>query len=143
MLTSGKLSRLHRRLVVGEALATSVSANKRPARRGLWIYAEAAEGADTAALEAAIEEEVGKACDRPVARRSWRARRSSSPRASLRVRDHDGLAETSASTPTPTGATPSITRRRDAVTAVSLQEICARLLDPGRRVVAWCGCVRS
>ena len=30
-----------------------------------------------------------------------------------------------------------VTRRRDAVTAASLQEICARLLDPGRRVVAW------
>ena len=30
-----------------------------------------------------------------------------------------------------------VTRRRDAVTAQGLQETCARLLDPGRRVVAW------
>ena len=41
VLTSGKLSRLYRRLVVEEGLATSVSANNdaRAENGGFWLYA--------------------------------------------------------------------------------------------------------
>ena len=64
----GKLSRLYRRLVIDEGLATSVSANNDARARGggFWIYAEAVHGADTERLEAAIHEEVARLVNEPV-----------------------------------------------------------------------------
>ena len=142
VLTSGKLSRLYRRLVVGEALATSVSANNdaRAEAGGFWIYAEAVEGADAAALEAAIEEEVARLASEPVAEEELaRAKKLLAASEAFESETTTELAETLGEYATDLEWRDAldVTRRRDAVTAASLQEICARLLDPGRRVVAW------
>jgi zinc protease len=68
LLTSGRLSRLQRRLVHGERLATNVSTSNDTRVEGgsFWIYAECAPGVEPARLEAAIEEELARLSDELV-----------------------------------------------------------------------------
>jgi zinc protease len=70
VLTSGRLSRLWRRLVIDDGLATSISASNDSRVEGgaLWLFAECAQGADPARLEAAIHEEVARLGTQPIAR---------------------------------------------------------------------------
>lgn len=142
VLTSGKLSRLYQRLVIREALATSVSANNdaRAEAGGFWIYSEAVDGADTAALEAAIEEEVARLATEPVpADELARAKKLLAASEAFESETTTELAETLGEYATDLEWRDAldVTRRRDAVTAESLQEICARIFDARRRVVAW------
>jgi zinc protease len=60
LLTGGRLSRLHRRLVIDEELATSVSSfNDTRVEGGVfWIFAECAQGVEPRALEAALDGEL-------------------------------------------------------------------------------------
>ncbi|MFT7670620.1 MAG: zinc protease [Planctomycetota bacterium] len=60
VLASGRLSRLHQRLVQDERLATSVSMSNDARVDGgaVWLYAECAQSATPEALEAAIDEEL-------------------------------------------------------------------------------------
>lgn len=60
VLASGRMSRLWRRLVLEEGLATSISASNdsRVEAGALWVYAECAQDADPARLEAAIHQEM-------------------------------------------------------------------------------------
>jgi len=77
VLASGRLSRLFRRLVQEEGLATSVSMSNdtRVDGGGLWLYAECAAGVEPDALEAAIDEELERLASELVpARELARAR---------------------------------------------------------------------
>ncbi|MCC6409233.1 MAG: insulinase family protein [Planctomycetes bacterium] len=60
LLTGGRLSRLHRRLVLEQALATSIStSNDTRVEGGLfWLFAECAQDVPPARLEAAIDAEL-------------------------------------------------------------------------------------
>jgi zinc protease len=60
VLTSGRLSRLHRRLVLDEGLAVNVSSSNDTRIDGgaWWLFAEVAVGVTPETLEAAIEEEL-------------------------------------------------------------------------------------
>lgn len=62
ILSSGRLSRLQRRLVHGERLATNVSASNdtRVECGSFWLYAECAPGAQPEHLEAVIDEELDR-----------------------------------------------------------------------------------
>ena len=142
VLTSGKLSRLYRRLVVGEALATSVSANNdaRAEAGGFWVYAEAVAGADTAALEAAIEEEIRRLAEEPVsAEELTRAKKLLAASEAFESETTTELAETLGEYATDLAWRDALDvgARREAVTAEGLRDVCARLFDPRRRVVGW------
>ncbi|MCA8980524.1 MAG: insulinase family protein [Planctomycetes bacterium] len=60
LLTTGRLSRLHRRLVLDEGLAVNVSTSNdtRVDSGAFWLYAECAAGVTPQALEAVIDEEL-------------------------------------------------------------------------------------
>ncbi len=62
ILASGRLSRLYRRLVQDEGLATSVSMSNDTRVDGgaLWLYAECSAGSSPEQLEGAIDEELGR-----------------------------------------------------------------------------------
>jgi zinc protease len=68
VLAGGRLSRLWRRLVTDEGLATSVSASNdtRVDAGALWIYAECAQGIAPEVLERAVHEEVARLVATPV-----------------------------------------------------------------------------
>ena len=70
VLTSGRMSRLWRRAVLDEGLATSISASNdsRVEAGALWLFAECAQDADPRRLEAAVHEEVQRLCDEPIPR---------------------------------------------------------------------------
>ncbi len=60
VLTGGRSSRLHRRLVVEQGLATSVATHNDTRIEGgmFWLFAECAQGVEPARLEAALEAEL-------------------------------------------------------------------------------------
>jgi len=70
ILASGRMSRLWRRLVLEDGLATSISASNDSRVEGgaLWLYAECAQDADPVKLEAAIHEELARLTREKVAR---------------------------------------------------------------------------
>lgn len=142
ILTSGKLSRLYRRLVVDEGLATSVSANNdaRAEHGGFWLYAEAVAGADCAVLEAALDEEIVRLCSEPVSEAELtRAKKLLAASEAFDSETTTEIAETLGEYATDLGWRQALTvgERRNAVTAESMQAVCTRLLKPTARVVAW------
>jgi zinc protease len=60
LLTTGRLSRMHRRLVLDKALAVNVSTSNdtRVDSGAFWLYAECAAGVEPEVLERAIDEEL-------------------------------------------------------------------------------------
>ncbi|MGD2017007.1 MAG: pitrilysin family protein [Planctomycetota bacterium] len=142
VLTSGKLSRLYRRLVIEEGLATSVSANNDARARGggFWVYAEAVQDADTARLEAAILEEVERLRSEPVSDAEMvRARKLLAASEAFDSETVTDVAETLGEYATDLQWRDAleVEARRGAVDAASLRATCERLLRPDRRVVAW------
>lgn len=142
VLTSGKLSRLYRRLVVEEGLATSVSANNDARARGggFWIYTEAVQGADTERLEAAILEEVERLRAEPVSDAEMsRARKLLAASEAFDSETVTDVAETLGEYATDLRWQDAleVEARRASVDAAGLRATCERLLRPDRRVVAW------
>ena len=142
VLTSGKLSRLYRRLVVEEGLATSVSANNDARARGggFWIYTEAVQGADTERLEAAILEEVERLRAEPVSDAEMsRARKLLAASEAFDSETVTDVAETLGEYATDLRWQDAleVDARRASVDAAGLRATCERLLRPDRRVVAW------
>jgi len=77
VLTGGRASRLHRRLVIEQGLATDVSTeNDTRVEGGLfWTFVEAAQGTDLERLERAFDEELAKlGAEGPTAAEMKRAR---------------------------------------------------------------------
>ncbi len=68
LLSGGRMSRLHRRIVLEQGLATSVSTQNdaRVEQGAFWIFAECAQGTTPAQLEKAIDVEIARMRDEVV-----------------------------------------------------------------------------
>jgi len=141
-LASGRASRLQRRLVHEEGLATTISASNdtRVEAGAFWILAECAQGVAPEALERAVDEELHRLrTTRLTAAELKRARdilRSSEALDGETVTDlAEELGEWAVD------ADWRLTIDQDArlarFTPAALQEAAARLLAPERRVVGW------
>ena len=76
VLSTGKTSRLYKRLVYDEQIATNVTASldSREIASQFYVMATARPGADLAKVEKAIREEMAALLkDGPTGRRSWSA----------------------------------------------------------------------
>jgi zinc protease len=142
LLTTGRLSRLHRRLVLEEGLATSVSTRNDARVEGgaFLLYAEAATGVAPEALEAAVVEEVTRLATERVspaelnrARRMLAAEEAYEGETVADLAEHLGEYATDADWPLAL----ELTARRKRVTGLQVQRVAARLLSPERRVVGW------
>ena len=142
LLTGGRGSRLVRRLVEDEGLATSISASNDTRVDGgvFWVFAECAQGTEPAALEAAIDEELARLAEERVPAAELR-------RVRARIQSSDVAAgETVSDLAEELGgmAVDADWRlafdggvRHKKVTAARLRRTVGELLTPDRRVVAW------
>ncbi|MEM1451347.1 MAG: pitrilysin family protein [Planctomycetota bacterium] len=142
VLTSGKLSRLYRKIVVEEGLATSVSANNdaRAERGGFWIYAEAVDGVRPEALESAIDQEVERLRDELLTDHELtRAKKLLAANEAFDSETVTDVAETLGeyAVDLEWRDALSVKERRNAVSSEMVRETCRRLLQPSIRVVGW------
>lgn len=142
VLTSGRTSRLQRRLVREEGLATSVSASNDTRVEGgaFWLFAECAQGVDPASLEAAIDEELARlATDLlPAAerRRALAVLHASEAHDSEAISDiAEELGEFAVDADWDMALDGGVRHRK--VTAAQLRRVVRDLLAPHRRVVGW------
>jgi len=143
ILASGRLSRLYRRLVIEEGLASYVGAsNDTRIEAGVfWLYAELNQGIEPAVLEAAVERELARMRDtRPSAAEMKRARSLLASSEAFEGETATDLAESIGSFAIDKDWRLAVdgVERRKKVSAKQVQEACARFLTPGRRVLGWC-----
>lgn len=144
VLASDKSSRLHRRLVLEEQLATTVSVyNDVKQDPGLlWVTMELQEGADPGAAERVLEEELERLMTRNVTAAELRRARTQL-RASYMFEE-----ETVLDLAMRIGRFEAMTREGwrlldkvldtyDSVTAGEVREVAARYLRPSRRNIVW------
>jgi len=143
VLANGRMSRLWRRLVLDDGLATSVSASNdsRVEAGVLWIFAEAAQDADPAELERALHDELARLAARKVTRDELARARA----LLLAGEAFDGETVSDVAEGLGEWAVDDDWRRafdggaRHArVSADDLRAAVAKLLKPERRVVGWC-----
>ena len=142
LLTGGRLSRLYRKLVLGSAIATSISTHNDARREAgsFWLFAELAQGRDARELERSIDVELERLAKQPVPS----AELARVKKTILASEAHDretvsDFAEELGEFATDlawkdafeTGA------RIRAVTAKDVQACAARYLLPKRRVLGW------
>ena len=142
VLTSGKLSRLYRRLVIDEGLVTSVSANNdsRAEAGGFWLYAEAVRGASNEAIEASLDEEIARLRDELVTDAELdRAKKLLAASEAFESETTTEIAETLGEYATDLEWRDAlgVTQRRNAVTSEAVRDVCRRLLSSSARIVAW------
>ncbi len=143
VLTGGRMSRLHRRLVLERGLATTVSTQNdaRVEAGAFWLLAECAQGVAPAALEAAIDAEIASLrTDLVPARELERAKRMVEAGEAYDTETVSDLAEDIGEFAVDADwrlALHAVERIR-AVTPRDLRDCARRLLDPERRVLAWC-----
>ncbi|MDA0947805.1 MAG: pitrilysin family protein [Planctomycetota bacterium] len=142
LLTGGRLSRLHRRLVLQEGLATFVSgtSDTRVEAGAFWLSVETVPGADPAAVERVVEEELHRLAHERIPA-------SELKRVKATVRSGDAYeAETVTDLAELVGSLAvdadwrlllDLEERRSAVTAKRVQSTLRRLFVPERRVVGW------
>ena len=142
LLTGGRLSRLHRRLVLEEGLATFVSGSSdtRVEAGAFWLSIETTPGADPAAVERVVDEEVHRLAHERIPAAELK-------RVKATVRSGDAYeAETVTDLAELVGSLAvdadwrlllDLEERRAAVTAKRVQATLCRLFTPERRVVAW------
>jgi zinc protease len=142
LLTSGRNSRLQRRLVLDGALATSVSAynDSRVEDGAFWLQAQCREGVEPATLEAAIDAELNRLFEEPPSEAELdRARRMLKASEAHDAETTSDLAEELGSwaidVDWPHALDGGI--RHAAVAAATISEVAGRLLRAGRRVVGW------
>jgi zinc protease len=142
LLTGGRLSRLHRRLVLDEGLATYVSASNDARVEGgaFWLFAEAARGVAPERLEAALHEELARlatdlvpAAELKRVRQSLEASEAYDSETVTDLGDHVGQYAVDDRW----DLVLEFAARRKAVTARKVREAAARILDPERAVVGW------
>jgi zinc protease len=143
VLAGGRMSRLWRRLVLDEGLATSVAASNDSRVEGgaLWFFAECAQDVDPAKLEAALHAEIARFCDERVETEELvRAR-------AILVAGEAFEGETVTDVAEELGEWAVDADWRRAfdgceshlkIGAAALQEVARRYLVPARRVVGWC-----
>lgn len=142
ILTGGRLSRLHRRLVLEQGLATTVSTQNdaRVDCGAFWLMAECAQGVAPAKLEAAIDAELARMRDELVpAKELERAKRILASGEAYDSETVSDLAEEIGEFAIDADwrlSLETIARIR-AVTPAQLRDVARKLLAPERRVVAW------
>jgi zinc protease len=143
VLAGGKLSRLYRRLVIEQRLATTVSCQNDTRVEGgvFWIFSEAAQGVEPAALERAIDAEIDRLATQDVsaselarAKRLIAAGEAHDSETVSDIAEDLGEFAVDARWQLALEARARVT----AVTAGAVRECVARLLRPERRVVGWC-----
>lgn len=142
VLTGGRLSRLHRRLVLEQGLATTVSTQNdaRVDCGAFWLMAECAQGVAPAKLEAAIDGELARLRDELVpAKELERAKRILASGEAYDSETVSDLAEEIGEFAIDADWRMSLETMTyiRAVTPTQLREVVRRLLAPERRVVAW------
>jgi len=142
VLTGGRLSRLHRRLVLEQGLATSVSTQNdtRVDCGAFWLFAECAQGVDAATLEAAVDAEIETLRRELVpAKELERGKRILASGEAYESETVSDLAEEIGEFAIDADwrlALHTIEKIR-AVTPAMLRDFARRVLAPERRVVAW------
>jgi len=142
LLTMGRLSRMYRRLVLEQGLASSIGSNNDTRVEGgaFWIFAECAEGVAPERLQAGIDEEIERLATERVP--PAELKRAKSTLAALQ--SHEG--ETVSDMAETVGSfaidgdwrwAVDMTPRRNQVTARAVRECAARFFDHRRRVVGW------
>jgi len=143
VLAGGRMSRLWRRLVLDEGLATSVSTSNdsRVDAGALWVFAESAQGVPAEELERVVHEEIARLGEKRVEREELERARA----ILLAGEAFDGETVTDVAEDLGEWAVDDDWRRafdggvRHAkITAEELRQTAARLLRPERRVVGWC-----
>jgi len=142
LLTSGRLSRLYRRLVLDEGLAVSVSSSNDTRVDGgvWWLFAEAARGVAPDALEAAIDEELERLCtERVSARELARARAILAAAEAYESETATDLAEDLGELAVDAHWRLALESeaRVAAITPRKLREVAGRFLRPERCVLGW------
>jgi hypothetical protein len=133
---------LHRRIVLEQGLATSVSTqNDARVEHGVfWVFAECAQGAEPAALEKAIDEQIARLRDEPVpAAQLARAKRMLVAGEAYESETVSDLAEELGEFAVDAHwslALENLQRIRDT-DARTIQDCARRLLVTERRVVGW------
>ena len=142
-LSSGRNARLHRRLVLDEGLATSVSAHNdsRVEQGAFWLYAQCAHGVEPARLEAALQREIELVRSEPLTAaelaRAVQIIEAGEAHDSETVSDlAEELGEFAVDAHW-TLALETVAKIR-AVTAAQVREVAKRLLKSERVVVGWC-----
>ena len=142
VLAGGRTSRLTRRLVLTEGTATSISThNDTRVESGVfWLLAECAQGADPAALEAAIDEELERLTREPVsAAELKRAHKILIASESYENETVTDLAETVGEFAVDGDWRMALQgpERIRAVTAKRVRDVARRLRSPERRALGW------
>jgi zinc protease len=143
ILTGGRMSRLHRHIVLERGLATSVSTQNdaRVDHGAFWVFGECALGAEPAKLEAAIDAEFARLCDELVPLKELdRAKRMLAAGEAYESETVWDLAEENGEFATDAHwrlALEMIDNIK-ATNAEFVRETARKLLTPNRRVVGWC-----
>jgi len=142
VLASGRTSRLHRSLVLEKGLATNITASNdsRVAAGALWIYAECAQDADPAALEAAVHAEVAKLATTKVTKQELeRAKAMLVAAEAFEAESVTDIAEELGEWATDLDWRHAFDgcAAHLALTAADIQSAVAQYLKPERRVVGW------
>ncbi len=143
VLAGGRMSRLWRRLVLDEGLATSISASNDSRIEGgaLWIFAECAQGTDPARLEAALHAEIARlSTERVEAAELTRARAILLASEAFEGETVTDVAEELGEWAVDADWLRAFDgcERHLKLGAAALQAVARRYLVPERRVVGWC-----
>jgi len=143
VLASGRMSRLHRELVLDQGLATSISAanDARIEAGAFWLYAEAAQDADPERLEAALHAAVARLAREPVTKAELaRAKAILVSSEAYEAESVTDIAEELGEWATDADWRFAFDGCKShlALTARDVQQVVAKYLQPARRVVGWC-----
>jgi zinc protease len=143
LLTGGRMARLHRRLVIEEELATSIStqSDTRVDSGIFWLFAECAQDADPKKLEAVVDQELARIADEPVsAKELARVRSMLIATEAYDEETASDLAEQLGEFATDADWRMAVNGLEKvlAVDAKQVRECAKRLLSRERRVVGWC-----
>src|SRR5262245_52245664 len=142
LLSGGKTSRLYRKLVEGDEIATAVSASNNAGRYPGWfsIQLELLKGKDRTAAESTLLKELSRLADEPVTDRELKRVKQILVAGAVFGREsvHD-LADSIARGVTTNNLDylKSYLPKIMAVTAADVQRVAKKYLDPSRRVVVW------
>lgn len=142
VLSSGKTSRLYKKLIEGEELTTTVSASNNSGRLPGWfsVQAEMVKGKDRAKAEKLILEELKKLADEPVSDKELRRVKQGMLASTIYSREGvHGLADSLARgvTTNDLDYLKGYLKKVQAVTAKDIQATAKKYLDPEKRVVIW------
>jgi zinc protease len=143
LLAGGKLSRLHRRLVIEKRLATSISSHNdtRVDAGALWIFAECAQGVAPEVLERAVDGEIEELAKELVpARELDRAKRTI---ASGEAHEHETITDLAEqlgefAVDAHWRLALEAPARLASVSARAIRDCARTYLRKDRRVVGWC-----